>query len=128
MGIGRGQVPLDGLLELTGAPVHSPPELLFGQRRKLPLDQVEPGGAGRGEVQVIPRAFGSGGDRTDAPMGGSWGVVSRVRVRTRSTSASVMRRRAPGRGSSSRPSKHLARKRARHFPTGRLLTWRSAAT
>ena len=43
-------------------------------------------------------------------------VVSSVRVITRSTSASVIVRGAPGRGSSSRPSSRCARKRERHLP------------
>jgi hypothetical protein len=47
----------------------------------------------------------------------SEGVVSSVWVSTRSTSTSVIVRGAPGRGSSSKPSSRVARKRARHFPT-----------
>lgn len=45
------------------------------------------------------------------------GVVSRVRVITRATAASLIRRGAPGRGSSRSPSRRFARNRARHFPT-----------
>ena len=45
------------------------------------------------------------------------GVVSRVRVTIRSTAASVTVRGAPGRGSSSSPSRRWVIKRWRHFPT-----------
>jgi len=47
----------------------------------------------------------------------SAGLVSRVRVSTASTSASVTVRGAPGRGSSSNPSRRWVRKRVRHLPT-----------
>ncbi len=47
----------------------------------------------------------------------SRGVLSKVRVSARSTSASVIRRGAPGRGSSSSPSRRLATNRARQRPT-----------
>ena len=42
-------------------------------------------------------------------------------MRTRSTSASVIRRGAPGRGSSSNPSRRWPRNRVRHLPTVCLL-------
>jgi hypothetical protein len=57
----------------------------------------------------------------------SAGLLSRVSVTTRPTSASVIFRGAPGRGSSGRPSSRRARKRARHFPTVCFLIRSSAA-
>ena len=45
------------------------------------------------------------------------GVDSRVRTTTSSTCASVMRRGAPGRGSSVKPSSRSARNRVRHLQT-----------
>ena len=47
----------------------------------------------------------------------SSGRVSKVRVTTCSTCASVIRRGAPGRGSSSKPSSRCCRKRCRHLLT-----------
>src|ERR1041385_321139 len=58
----------------------------------------------------------------------SLGLLSKVRVITRSTSLSPIVRGAPGRGSSSRPSPRLATKRLRHFPTIPLETFNSDAT
>ncbi len=54
----------------------------------------------------------------------SRGVVSRVNVTTRSTSASLTVRGAPGRGSSSNPSSRFATKRLRHLPRS---AWSRAA-
>ena len=45
------------------------------------------------------------------------GVDSKVRAITRSTSASLIWRGAPGRGSSSSPSRRRAEKRRRHLHT-----------
>ena len=58
----------------------------------------------------------------------SAGVVSRVRVSTRSTCASVIVRGAPGRGSSRSPSSRRRRNRVRHLPTVCLVTGISWAT
>ena len=58
----------------------------------------------------------------------SRGVVSRVSRMTRSTSASPIRRGAPGRGSSSSPSRRLVRNRLRHFPTVCLVSRNARAT
>ena len=58
----------------------------------------------------------------------SRGVVSKVSVTTRSTAASVTVRGAPGRGSSSNPSRRFATKRLRHLPTVCLVTRSSRAT
>src|SRR5262249_41736855 len=58
----------------------------------------------------------------------SAGLVSSVRVSTRSTCASVIVRGAPGRGSSSSPSRRRARKRWRHLPTVCLVSRSSCAT
>jgi hypothetical protein len=46
------QVATDGVLEFAGVAVSAAPKLFFGQRREPALDQVEPGSAGRREVQV----------------------------------------------------------------------------
>ena len=56
------------------------------------------------------------------------GVVSSVRTTTRSTSSSVTRRDAPGRGSSSKPSQPLRRNRRRHLPTVARVVPRACAT
>src|SRR5271166_4870504 len=58
----------------------------------------------------------------------SGGRFSNVRVSTCSTSASLILRGAPGRGSSSSPSKRRATKRPRHLPTAGLLSRISALT
>src|SRR6266508_924057 len=58
----------------------------------------------------------------------SRGVVSSVTRITRSTSASVIRRGAPGRGSSSNPSRRWPRKRVRHLPMVCLVRRNSRAT
>lgn len=58
----------------------------------------------------------------------SRGADSRVRAMTRSTSASPIVRGAPGRGSSSKPSRRWARKRRRHLPTVGSVIWSAAAT
>ena len=46
------RVAADGVLAFAGAAVSAAAKLFFGQRREPALDQVEPGSAGRGEVQV----------------------------------------------------------------------------
>ena len=56
------------------------------------------------------------------------GLVSRVLVTTRSTSASVTVRGAPGRGSSTRPSSRLVTNRFRQVPTVAAQTRSWAAT
>ncbi len=48
----------NGLLKLARASVNTSSELLFGQRGEPSLDEIEPGGASRGEVEVIARALG----------------------------------------------------------------------
>src|SRR5947207_9469016 len=58
----------------------------------------------------------------------SRGIVSSVRVRSRSTSSSPTRRGAPGRGSSRKPSSRRPTKRARHFPTICSVTRKRVAT
>ena len=58
----------------------------------------------------------------------SAGVVSNVSVTTLSTSASVILRGAPDRGSSTRPSKRRSKNRDRHFPTVGFDRFNSAAT
>ncbi len=57
----------------------------------------------------------------------SRGVDSSVVVKTRSTSASVILRGTPGRGSSSKPSRRRARNRPRHLPTVCFVTCTSRA-
>src|SRR5262249_7375941 len=58
----------------------------------------------------------------------SAGVVSRVRVSTRSTCASVIVRGAPGRGSSRSPSSRRLRNRVRPLPTVCFVSRNSCAT
>src|SRR5581483_9410513 len=58
----------------------------------------------------------------------SGGFVSSVRLSTASTAASVTVRGAPGRGSSSNPSRRLVTKRVRHLPTVCFVSRRSCAT
>src|SRR2546426_526654 len=58
----------------------------------------------------------------------SRGVVSSVTRITRSTSSSVIRRGAPGRGSSSSPSRRWPRNRVRHLPMVCLVSRSSRAT
>src|SRR5262245_29782116 len=58
----------------------------------------------------------------------SRGVASSVWRTTSSTSASVIRRGAPGRGSSSSPSSRRVTNRARHLPTICLVTPKRVAT
>ncbi len=57
---------------------------------------------------------------------GGW--LSRVRASTRSTAASLRRRRVPGRGSSSRPSRRSRKNRCRHLPTVASVTCTRRAT
>ncbi|MNL40500.1 hypothetical protein D3C87_1628530 [compost metagenome] len=55
------------------------------------------------------------------------GIDSSVRAITASTRASSMLRGAPGRGASSKPSKHSWTKRARHLdPVWGVMRWRAA--
>ena len=56
------------------------------------------------------------------------GLVSKVRVMTRSMSASLTVRGVPDRGSSTSPSSRLATNRFRHTPTVAAHTPRRAAT
>ena len=56
------------------------------------------------------------------------GVDSNVSVSTCSTLASVIVRGAPGRASSSKPSRRLAKNRLRHFPTHCLVMCICSAT
>jgi len=56
------------------------------------------------------------------------GFASSVSVTTCSTWASLMRRGAPGRGSSSKPSRRAVRNRLRHLPTVCLVSRNSRAT
>ncbi len=56
--VGQLDVFKNGLLKLARASVNTSSELLFGQRGEPSLDEIEPGGACRGEVEVIARALG----------------------------------------------------------------------
>ncbi len=67
------------------------------------------------------------GERVDQWVA-SAGVDSKVRVKTRSISASLKRRGAPGRGSSSKPSSRSSMNRLRHLPTVCLVQPSWAAT
>jgi len=49
------EVSTDGVFEFAGAAVSSAAQLLFGEQREPALDQVEPGAAGRREVQLEAR-------------------------------------------------------------------------
>jgi hypothetical protein len=49
------EITANGVLELAGAAMDAAPQLLLGQGREPTLDQIEPRGAGRGEVQVEAR-------------------------------------------------------------------------
>src|SRR2546425_12434283 len=48
-------VPDDGGFQVTGAAMDAAPQLFVGERREPPLDQVDPRGAGRGEMHVVAR-------------------------------------------------------------------------
>src|SRR5271157_4358901 len=52
MAVVEFEITADGILEFAGAAVGAAAQLFFGQRREPALDEVEPGGAGRREVQV----------------------------------------------------------------------------
>ena len=45
----------DGVFQFAGAAVNPAAQLFFGEQREPALDQVEPGAAGRGEVQLEAR-------------------------------------------------------------------------
>ena len=62
MGLDEGG---DGELELVDAAMDAALDLLVGEERKPVFDLVEPGGAGRREVEVIARVAGLTG-------GGLW--------------------------------------------------------
>src|SRR5580700_2369344 len=49
------EVRADGVLQFAGAAVNPAAQLPFGEQRKPALDQVEPGAAGRSEVQMEAR-------------------------------------------------------------------------
>jgi hypothetical protein len=68
------------------------------------------------ETAVCDNPTSAASDRVDQCVA-SFGVVSRVVVITRSTSASAIVRGRPGRGSSSRPSSRSTANRLRHFVT-----------
>src|SRR6266436_8917373 len=53
--VGYLDVPPDGRLQLPRAAMHTPAQLLLGQRREPALDEIDPRGAGRREVQVEAR-------------------------------------------------------------------------
>ena len=55
MGLDEGR---DIGLEPTDAAMHAALDLLVGEQREPAFDLVEPGGAGRGEVEVIARVAG----------------------------------------------------------------------
>src|SRR5437899_11945058 len=48
-------VPPDGRLQLARTAMHAASKLLVGERREPALDQVDPRGAGRGDVHVVSR-------------------------------------------------------------------------
>src|SRR6266581_9639310 len=53
--VGDLDVPTDGRLQLPRAAMHTPAQLLLGQRREPALDEIDPRGAGRREMQVEAR-------------------------------------------------------------------------
>ena len=48
----------DRLLQFLGRAVDAPAQLFFGQQRKKPFDLVQPGSAGRREMDMPVRPFG----------------------------------------------------------------------
>ena len=74
-----GKVVLDGLLEFPGASVAPPPDLLVRDLCKPAFDLIEPGCAGRGEVEVVARV-------SEKPLVDHRGLVG---ARTRWTSSSL---------------------------------------
>ena len=61
--IGFGEVAVDGGLEIDDAGEHAALEPLPGQLGKEPFDGIEPGGRGRGEMEMEPRmTFEPGAD------------------------------------------------------------------
>src|SRR5215472_12407605 len=67
------EVLLDGGAEGTRAAVGAAPNLFLGQGREPPLDEIQPGGAGGGEVQMIARSLGQ-------PPADQWSLVRGVVV------------------------------------------------
>jgi hypothetical protein len=53
--VGQLGVTVDRELEFAGAAVHAPAELFLRERREPALDKIDPGGAGRREVQMEAR-------------------------------------------------------------------------
>lgn len=84
--------------------------------RCLEAERLPDPGDGR-----LAHAHGLGIDRVDQCVAPS-GLSSKVFMTTASTFSSVIVRGAPGRDSSSKPSKRSATKRRRHFPTMASLT------
>ena len=68
------QIASDGGFQLPGAAENATPQLFFCQRREPALDQVQPGGAGGGEMEMIPGTFGQPALNDRGLMGG---VVNR---------------------------------------------------
>src|SRR5437899_9191630 len=54
-GVGDGDIAADCVLQLSRAAVDASTELLFGERREPAFHEVDPRGAGRGEVQMEAR-------------------------------------------------------------------------
>src|SRR3989475_3678411 len=57
-GVGDGDIAADCVLQLSRAAVDASTELLFGERREPAFHEVDPRGAGRGEVQMEARMAG----------------------------------------------------------------------
>lgn len=55
------------------------------------------------------------------------GLLSNVRVTTRSASASLILRGWPGRGASARPARRRRAQRTRHLPTAGMLSFMALA-
>src|SRR5262249_20788838 len=58
MPIAHGEVMFDGRLQFAGAPMRPATDLLLRERGEPALHEIDPGGAGRGEVQMKSWPFG----------------------------------------------------------------------
>ena len=54
--VAGGEELLDGVFQLPHTVMGAPPDLPFSEQAEPALNQVQPGGMGRREVQVIPRS------------------------------------------------------------------------
>lgn len=84
--VGEFQIVMDGGFEILGAPVHAPPQLLFGEQAKPTPYLVQPVSAGGREMHVETRLFGQPLADQRRLVGGA---VANVEIDVRTVGAAV---------------------------------------